>query len=100
MRRKQTPLPSGSEDTRPQYRGDGRSSLEPGGNRRHGEPGVLSQERHEARDVRLLPQGHIAVKQGVDMGARLHNRGVTSLVELVESATGTLQGAIDGGNGE
>src|SRR5579859_3536751 len=64
-RRKQTPLPAGGEDTRLEHRGDGRSSLEPDGKGRHSEPGVLSQERHEARDVRLLPECHIAVKQGL-----------------------------------
>ena len=57
-------MPGSGEDGRPEQRGDGRSSLEPGGNRRHGKPGVLSEERHESRDVRFLPQGHIAVKQG------------------------------------
>src|SRR2546421_1464289 len=99
-RRKQTSLPAGSEDPRREHRGDGRSSLEPDGKRRHGEPGVLAQERHESRDVRLLPQGHIAVQQGVDVGARLCNRGLTSDVPLLQSASGTLQSGIYGGNGE
>src|SRR5260370_42143760 len=97
---KQVPWAAGSEDPGRERRGEGQSSLEADGKRRHGEPGVLSQERHESRDVRLLPQGHIAVKQVLYVGARLRKRGLTSLVELVQSASGTLQGAIDGGDGE
>ena len=34
------------------------------------------------------------------MGVRLRKRGLTSDVPLVQSASGSLQGAIDGGNGE
>src|SRR5258708_37924660 len=64
-RRKQAPVPSGSEDARREPCGDSRSSLEPDGNRRHSEPGVLSQEGTQPRGVRLLPQGHIAVKQAL-----------------------------------
>ena len=54
-RRKQMPKACSSEERSLEQRGDGRSSLEPGRNRRHGEPGVLSQQRHESRDVPLLP---------------------------------------------
>ena len=78
------------EAPRREHRGDGRSSLEPDGKRRHGEPGVLSQERHESRDVRLLPQGHIAVKEVLDVGARRSHRGLASDIVLVQSASGTL----------
>src|SRR5258708_39705646 len=70
---KQVPLASGSKDPHREECGDGFSSLEPGRNRRHGEPGILSQERHESRDVRLLPQGHIAIKQGVYMGSHFRH---------------------------
>src|SRR6266851_7749121 len=88
-RRKQAPLPAGSEDARREPCGDGRSSLEPDGNRWHREPGVLSQERHESRNVRLLPQGHIAVKEVLSLGARFRNRALASDVALVQRASGT-----------
>jgi hypothetical protein len=101
--RQQAPAPAGREDPRREHGGDGRSSLEPGGNRRHGEPRVLSQERHEPCHVGLLPQGHIAVKQGRYIWARAGILGIgvfTSDVALPQSAPGSLQGGIDGGNGE
>jgi hypothetical protein len=60
-RRKQAPLPSRREDPRGEQRGDVCSPLDPDGKRRHGEPGVLSQQRYEGRDVVLFPQIHIAV---------------------------------------
>src|SRR5258708_27395887 len=61
-RRKQMPKACSSEERSLEQRGDGSPSLEPGRKRRHGEPRVLSQQRHESRDVRLLPQGQIALK--------------------------------------
>jgi hypothetical protein len=67
---------------------------------RKNEAGVLSQECHQSRDICLLPQGHIAVKEVLNLEAWLRHRGLASLVHLVQSASGTLQGGIDGGNGE
>ena len=64
-RRKQTSLSAESEELRREPCDDGLSPMEPDGKGRHGEPRVLSQQCHESRDVRLLPQGHIAVKQGL-----------------------------------
>src|SRR5262245_25006514 len=76
----QMPLPASLEEGSLEQRGDDSSSLEPGRKRRHGEPGILSQERHESRDVGLLPQVHIAVKQGLYVGIRAGSGGFTSNV--------------------
>lgn len=59
----QPPLFAGSEDPEPEQSSNIRSSLNPGGKGRHGQPCILSQQRHQARNIRLLPQGHVAIKQ-------------------------------------
>ncbi|GHO61776.1 hypothetical protein KSC_006680 [Ktedonobacter sp. SOSP1-52] len=59
----QPPLFVGSEDSKPEQSRNIRSSLNSGGKRRHGQPRILSQQRHQARNIRLLPQGHVAIKQ-------------------------------------
>lgn len=61
--RKQTSLSSRREYPCREHCGDIRSSLEPDGKRWHSEPSVLSQEGHEPRDVRLLPESHITIKE-------------------------------------
>src|SRR6266700_464766 len=99
-RGQQASLPAGREDGGREHRGDGRSSLVPDGTRRHGEPGVLSQQRYEARDIGLLPQGDIAVKEFLDARARRSHQGLTCDVVLLHSTSGSLQGGIDGGNRE
>ena len=44
-----------SEDAKPEQSSDIRSSGNPGGKRRHGQPRILSQQRRQARNIRLLP---------------------------------------------
>lgn len=99
-RRKETPLPGSCEKRRLEQRGDGRSPMDPDWIRRHSEPSVLSQERDESRDVRLFPQGHVAIKQGLDLGVRLRYQGLASLAERLQRTSSALQGTVDGGNGE
>ena len=53
---KQVPLSAGRKQARLEQCGDSRSSLIPDGKRRHGEPGILSQQRHETGDVRSFPE--------------------------------------------
>lgn len=60
---KQSEVSSWKEDRRRQPGCDACWPLEPEGERRHGEPGVLAQQRHQPRDVRLLPEGDITGKQ-------------------------------------
>src|SRR5215469_11871432 len=81
-------LAAGLEERRLEQRCDGRSSLYPDRKRRHCEPGILSQQRHESRDVGLIPQGHIAVKQCLYLGARTGMRDFTSDMALLQSASG------------
>ena len=99
-RRKQMPGKGSREEWRLEQRGEGRSTLDPDRKWWHGEPGILSQQRHEARDIGLLPQGHIAVKQGCYMWTRAGSGGSISDIALLHSASGPLQGGIDGGNGK
>ncbi len=37
--------------------------LKPGRKRRHGEPRIIAQQCHQPGYIRLLPQGHITVKE-------------------------------------
>ncbi len=62
-RRELLPVSCRKKDSCREFSRDGCSSLEPERKRWHGEPGVLPQERYQARDVRLLPARHRAVKE-------------------------------------
>src|SRR5258708_6773977 len=99
-RRKQAPVPSRNADPSRESCGDGCSSLEPDGKWRHGEPGVLSQQRHQARDVRLLPARHIAVKQGLDLRDWESGLFLWEAVVLLPSASGSLDTGIDSSDRE
>jgi hypothetical protein len=93
-------LAAGLEERRLEQRCDGRSPLEPDRKRRHGEDGILSQQLHQPRDVGLFPQGYIAVKQVLQLGARQRELFLAPDVALLQSASGPLQGGIDGPNRE
>jgi hypothetical protein len=81
---KHTPRPRSSEKRSLEQCGDGSSSLDPERKRWHGKPSVLSQQRHESRDVGLLPQGHIAVKQGCYLLRLLFPLSMESIHYFVE----------------
>jgi hypothetical protein len=106
--------PRGGEHPFGEEPADVLAAVEPGGQRRHREPGVLGQEIQQRRQVGALPGGHQGLHQlapaigaeGVQLGSLgrvrhpLHDRLPGALQRAVHGGRGRVEDARDLGGGE